>query len=208
VADFTPLRYAPLTVANMRSAIPRWSWSLRAPLPWWTAMARSSLWTPCTSLPSKTCGPKPTAIQNVSGTVTRKRKPASAIIPARSLALLILVGTASLSVSAFLSWPRARKATVEETDPYKVTFLRMEQLAEACRHYNSFVGLWPTNLLAALSVVPIKDTNCARDAWGHPFAIRLNTNGSAAGGIWLISYGADGKPGGTGENADCVMTLP
>jgi general secretion pathway protein G len=36
------------------------------------------------------------------------------------------------------------------------------------------------------------------DPWGRPYVYRLGENG----GVAIISYGKDGQPGGTGENAD------
>jgi general secretion pathway protein G len=36
------------------------------------------------------------------------------------------------------------------------------------------------------------------DPWGRPYLYRLGQNGSYA----IISYGKDGQPGGSGENAD------
>lgn len=39
------------------------------------------------------------------------------------------------------------------------------------------------------------------DAWGHPYQYR---SPGAASELDLISYGKDGQPGGTGDNADIV----
>ena len=42
-----------------------------------------------------------------------------------------------------------------------------------------------------------------KDGWDRDFVYRKISNSSAsAGGYELISYGADGKPGGSGENED------
>jgi general secretion pathway protein G len=40
------------------------------------------------------------------------------------------------------------------------------------------------------------------DPWNHPYIYRFP--GKAPGKPEIISYGADGKPGGTGKNADVV----
>ncbi|SFV75507.1 General secretion pathway protein G [hydrothermal vent metagenome] len=46
-----------------------------------------------------------------------------------------------------------------------------------------------------------KDGKMPKDSWGHPF-IYVNDDGS----VELISLGADGKEGGTGEKADIRMS--
>ena len=43
----------------------------------------------------------------------------------------------------------------------------------------------------------------AKDPWGNPFVMQCGENLPAgAKGIAVMSYGADGKPGGEGEDAD------
>ena len=41
------------------------------------------------------------------------------------------------------------------------------------------------------------------DPWGHPYRYKAVTQNGHSG-FQVISYGADGKPGGTGANADLV----
>lgn len=45
----------------------------------------------------------------------------------------------------------------------------------------------------------IKGTEVIKDAWGHEFQYQLKENGSA---VSIISFGADGKEGGTELDAD------
>ncbi|MDR3690317.1 MAG: type II secretion system major pseudopilin GspG [Fimbriimonas sp.] len=48
---------------------------------------------------------------------------------------------------------------------------------------------------------PYLSSHQPKDPWGHPYVYA--THGSATKpGFVVKSYGADGKPGGTGENAD------
>lgn len=42
-----------------------------------------------------------------------------------------------------------------------------------------------------------------KDPWGNQY--RYRSPGPAGEPYWIASYGADGKPGGTGYNADIVM---
>ena len=77
--------------------------------------------------------------------------------------------------------------------------------------YRLDMGRFPTNEegLAALLNKPATDNagkwngpylkKVPLDPWGHPYQYR---NPGSNGGIDIISYGKDGQPGGSGENAD------
>ncbi len=87
----------------------------------------------------------------------------------------------------------------------EVTYYRIDQLAQECHHYRHVVGTWPTTLLSMLVTIQSKDTNIVIDGWGRQFAILAFSN--APSEIYLVSYGADGRPGGRGSNADIVEHL-
>ena len=89
---------------------------------------------------------------------------------------------------------------------------QIEQFETALAQYKLSTGVFPTNEqgLAALRENPgitgwsgpylAKDL--PPDAWGRAFAYR--NPGEHSPDPEIISYGADGKPGGTGEDADIV----
>ncbi|WP_211461464.1 type II secretion system major pseudopilin GspG [Collimonas silvisoli] len=76
------------------------------------------------------------------------------------------------------------------------------------------IGRYPTNEegLQALMVAPPNDaakwngpymkTAIPLDPWGHPYLYRTP---GARGEMEVVSYGRDGQPGGTGEDADIVL---
>lgn len=88
---------------------------------------------------------------------------------------------------------------------------QIEGLAKALDTYRLDMGGYPKTEegLAALFVRPADNTSkwngpylnkdVPLDPWGHPYQYR---NPGSRGGIDIISYGKDGQPGGTGENAD------
>lgn len=88
---------------------------------------------------------------------------------------------------------------------------QIEGLEKALDTYRLDMGRYPSNEegLAALFTKPSDNTNkwngpylkknVPLDPWGHPYEYR---NPGNRNGIDIISYGKDGQPGGTGENAD------
>lgn len=89
---------------------------------------------------------------------------------------------------------------------------QIEGLEKALDTYRLDMGHYPSTEegLAALMVRPASDTankwngpylkkNVPLDPWGHPYQYR---NPGSQGGIDIVSYGKDGQPGGTGEDAD------
>ena len=86
---------------------------------------------------------------------------------------------------------------------------QIDALEKALDQYRLDVGTYPVAEagLAALMVRPNNEPKWAgpylkktlpNDPWGRPYLYRIGENGSVA----IISYGKDGQPGGTGENAD------
>lgn len=88
---------------------------------------------------------------------------------------------------------------------------QIEGFDKALDTYRLDMGSYPRTEegLAALLVRPADNANkwngpylkknVPLDPWGHPYQYR---NPGSRGGIDIISYGKDGQPGGTGENAD------
>lgn len=87
---------------------------------------------------------------------------------------------------------------------------QMEALAKALDTYRLDTGHYPTAAqgLAALRERPAGEAkwngpylqkDLPADPWGHPYVYRVP---GARGDYELLSYGRDGAPGGSGENAD------
>jgi general secretion pathway protein G len=93
---------------------------------------------------------------------------------------------------------------------------QLEMLSAALDTYRLDTGRYPTTEqgLAALWQAPAQEPRPTNwrgpylrkavplDPWGHAYAYRSVAAASGVPAIELVSYGADGKPGGTGEDAD------
>ena len=86
---------------------------------------------------------------------------------------------------------------------------QIDALEKALDQYRLDTGSYPAGELglAALLQRPNNEPKWAGpylkkalppDPWGRPYVYRLAETGS----VHLLSYGKDGQPGGTGENAD------
>lgn len=86
---------------------------------------------------------------------------------------------------------------------------QIDALEKALDQYRLDVGKYPPTEagLSALLQAPGNEPKWAGpylkkalppDPWGRPYHYRLAENGSYV----ILSYGKDGQPGGTGENAD------
>ena len=93
----------------------------------------------------------------------------------------------------------------------KVARAQIESFGQALDQYRLDVGQYPSTeqgllaLRAAPQQVPrwqgpyLKGNGIPADPWGHPYRY---ANPGPNGGIEILSLGADGAPGGEGENAD------
>lgn len=73
---------------------------------------------------------------------------------------------------------------------------RLAELATEVVHFREDTGVLPTSLEGLADVAPQR---LLADPWGHDvYYLRV------AGGFWLMSWGADGEPGGDGDAADIV----
>ena len=98
---------------------------------------------------------------------------------------------------------------------HRVAEQSVERLAGILDLYRLDVGNYPTTQqgLAALNVAPagvagwggpyLKDETSIKDPWGHEYAYRSPSQ-RAGHSLDIISYGADGRPGGEGEDADII----
>jgi general secretion pathway protein G len=95
----------------------------------------------------------------------------------------------------------------------KVARSQIEELEKALDQYRIDMGRCPSTEegLDALLSAPINEPDWAGpylkkavplDPWGHPYVYA--NPGTHNNDIDLVSYGKDGRPGGSGENADLV----
>jgi hypothetical protein len=80
----------------------------------------------------------------------------------------------------------------------------MPAFAQLCRTYRAVTGTWPTNAQMIGAALGLTNRAELYDVWGHPYGLYPSVGGS---GLLLVCYGADGKPGGSGENADFTMQV-
>ena len=95
----------------------------------------------------------------------------------------------------------------------KVARSQIEELEKALDQYRIDMGRFPGTEegLDALMTAPINEPDWGGpylkkavplDPWGHPYVYA--NPGTHNNDIDLFSYGKDGRPGGSGENADLV----
>jgi general secretion pathway protein G len=118
----------------------------------------------------------------------------------------VVLGVAALLVGARLLWPTryiCTRVVPESTARTNIATI-MESLNEYMINNN---GAYPSSLQAL--VTPDGDGHCylegfdgkiPRDPWKHEFHYEPPTPAYPTPHIW--SYGADGKRGGTGDDAD------
>lgn len=98
---------------------------------------------------------------------------------------------------------------------HKVAEQSIERLAGILDLYRLDVGTYPTTEqgLESLDAAPdgiagwdgpyVKDANGLKDPWGRPFSYRSPSQ-RPGHSFDIVSLGADGKPGGDGEDADII----
>ena len=88
-------------------------------------------------------------------------------------------------------------AVGHELGPRAATVSLLASLATQLESMRATTGSLPSSSEGVESAVTSMEPGV--DAWGRPFVyIRV------AGGFWLMSWGADGAPGGTGDAEDVV----
>ena len=102
-----------------------------------------------------------------------------------------------------------------EKSKAKIARAQLDAFEKALEQYRLDVGSLPRNEqgLDALLLAPAGVSNwqgpylkkaVPPDPWGHPYVYKLAANGRDAD---VLSYGADGQPGGVGDAAD-ISLLP
>jgi hypothetical protein len=91
----------------------------------------------------------------------------------------------------------------EQRKPFD-TYLEMIYIARGCEDYEAAGGQWPDSIPNSFD--SRYGVTMARDPWGNDIAFVPYIK--AVGYGELISYGRDGKPGGSGLDRDWVMRFP
>jgi hypothetical protein len=94
-----------------------------------------------------------------------------------------------------------------------ITYTRLIGVASDCDKYKAQYGEWPTNLTQLIAFRP-ELTDWAKDAWGKGdnvwdgrYVILVPYDKSLGYGE-VVSYGRDGKPGGTDLDSDLMVRFP
>lgn len=109
--------------------------------------------------------------------------------------LAILLALAGFGLGAADAAPAAGARAPR--DARAVTAERLDRIAAQVREFRVSTGELPASREGVEGVVA--DPADLVDGWGNP-VLYLRV----AGGFWVVSWGADGAPGGTGDAADVV----
>ena len=114
--------------------------------------------------------------------------------------IIILVTLASIATPIYLNY--VKKANVGAATT------QVKLLEDALTGYRLDVGSYPDSLSGLVVNIDQNDKwdgpyikpAVPKDPWGHEYV--YTTPGEHSSDFDLVCYGADGQPGGTGENAD------
>ena len=81
----------------------------------------------------------------------------------------------------------------------QVARAQIDALEKALDHYRLDKRRYPTAEEGLAAVQPYLKKQLPNDPWGHPYVYRA---AGTSGDFQVISYGRDGKAGGTGDDAD------
>ena len=116
----------------------------------------------------------------------------------------VLAGAVAAIVIVVLLW-RAAFRPAPPMDAEDVTVMHIGQLAEACKDYRQQMGSWPASISQLRGGSNSLPGKTFYDGWGHEIKLVIHTN--LPNSVSIESYGADGRIGGLGSNADTFMQL-
>jgi hypothetical protein len=122
--------------------------------------------------------------------------------------LLIIAGLVMLSFAVYF----VMSIGLRMRQQIKVASTRAHLVAYQCAATNYFnrIGRWPQSAQELVSnsagIIFIYPGPPWADAWGNPVIFTPFSRVHGSGSI--LSYGRDGKPGGTGTDADIEMKFP
>lgn len=118
----------------------------------------------------------------------------------------IICGIFALLIIGLLLWAHGVSTRdKEESKPY-VTYTRLIYLAQGCDKYKAQSGAWPDSLAQLQAGRPELVDPWDKDAWGR--GIVFVPYDTSLGYGEFISYGRDGKVGGTGVDRDLIARFP
>lgn len=99
----------------------------------------------------------------------------------------------------------ANEIQAQEIKPWQTYSRLMYLVSPGCDEYKKKYGTWPSSLTQLRELRP--DLNeASKDVWGRDVVLVPYDKSLGYGEI--ISYGRDGKPGGTGANRDLIVRFP
>ena len=119
------------------------------------------------------------------------------------LAVIVIIGVLAATIgSRFLGQTEGAKAGVAKAE--------MSQMVQALDLFKLEIGRYPSSQEGLEGLIknpgnvanwngPYLRKEVPLDPWGHPY---VYVSPGAHVDIDIVSYGKDGQPGGTGENAD------
>lgn len=114
--------------------------------------------------------------------------------------MVVVVLLAVGSCAAFVSRELVRELNASGR---RTALGSLEAVAAALRLYRGRVGHFPLTSPVADALVESRILDVVpKDLWGRPLAIE-----PIDGGLRITSFGADGKPGGTNDDADLVLDV-
>jgi len=112
------------------------------------------------------------------------------------LLVVIVIVAAFGAVAVIRFWPFADKGKVTAAQS------QVAVLTEALQTYHLANGRFPTQEEGLAALRPLLQKDLGNDPWGNPYVYKYP--GEHGDDPDVICYGADGKPGGTGNDADIV----
>ncbi len=139
------------------------------------------------------------------GVITQKLRPTKARIIVERCAVIAVIGVVLVAAAVVISGNMQRPGT--RGNPVAAN---VATVAGAVKLYQSDYGVLPPSLIALTAIsngLPghgpyLEGVDQLLDPWGRPFV--LVVPGRKNADFDVVSYGADGYPGGTGEDADIV----
>lgn len=120
--------------------------------------------------------------------------------------LFMLLGSVlTLGVLVLFYWRFSRTAAATA-----LTNMRLCTYQMATTNFFAVAGRWPTSATELVSnsmgLVFIYPSPPARDGWGRQIVYEPYSSNAGYGKV--VSYGRDGRPGGTGADADIEVRFP
>ena len=112
------------------------------------------------------------------------------------LLVVIVIIAAFGAIAVIKFWPFADKGRVAAATD------QVRSLKVALETYHLEHGTFPSQEEGLDALKPLLEKELGNDPWGHPYVYKYP--GDHGDDPDVMSYGADGKPGGAGNDADIV----